>query len=340
MFTLSHVLSSDHQRAQTVWAKGAPKAKNISQARTAWRPHLDTWAKYMESDFAAAMGVHRAASEGPKRVGWIDDADFWRSFWRGFEQARGRSTPVELNALTPCIEGAAVAGSVAFFASMPTQYIGEMHRVLLNTEAMMDPAVFAWIQTNVPPRDSSFLAWQYDRWTWMEWRHEPKSLLLKGRGEATKQELIDLVGRAIAAGMVQLDREKHLVGHLMAHRSAWATPDTIVRLGQVLPNMKECLPLLALCSGMDVDGSPRGKAIAQLGKRVTMGGSMGALDGAGGTDADLFAVIHALADVQTPIDLYHAVLALGFYHSGVEALPMAVDGALFSQGLLCQSAVG
>lgn len=339
MFTLSHVLSSDHQRAQTVWAKGAPKAKNISQARAAWRPHLGTWAKYMESDLAAAMGAHHVLSDGPKRVGRIDDIDFWQSFWRSFEHAHLNKW-VEPVALTPYIEGAAVAGSVAFFASMPTQYIGEMHCVLLNTEAMMDPAAFAWIQTNVPPRDRSFLAWQYDRWTWMEWRHEPTSLLLKGRGAATKRELIDLVGRAIAAGMVQLDREKHLVGHLMAHRTAWATPDTIDRLGQVLPNMKECLPLMALCSGIDVDGSPRGKAIAQLGKRLSLGGSMGALDGAGGTDADLFAVIHALADVQTSIDLYHAVLALGFYHSGVEAQPMAVDGALFSQELLCKHDVG
>ena len=63
---------------------------------------------------------------------------------------------------------------------------------------------------------------------------------------------------------------------------------------------------------------------------------MGGVDGKGGPDADLFALINTFEEVRTPLELYRAIVTLGLYQRGFAQPAMDIDGALFAQGTLCQ----
>lgn len=335
MFTLSQVMNDHHKEARQAWEKGAPRAESIVQARQRWAPYLDNWAQYLESNFVGASGFRT----GRERVGWIDKAPFWESFWRGYVRDPRMQKPEEARmSLRPYVEGAAAAASLSFFKAVPQEARDHVQVCLTEARVLADPAVLVWLNDHWEDFHRTFKA-QRDEWNCLEWCMSVNPLVVQGRGACTGSQLADLVARAIESGLIATSNQLRLLGHFMMALDEEPSIAMMARLDAAFEDddgLGKSLSLVALCSGWTYDKSPRGMALARLGRQVASGFRLGGVDGKGGPDADLFALIHAFEEVGTPMELYRAVSTLGLYQSGLAAPAMNVDGALFSQGALGQ----
>lgn len=341
MFTLSQVLIDHQKEARNAWAKGAPKAESIVQARQSWAPYLDNWAQYLESNFFNASGFRT----GRERVGWIDEASFWGSFWRGYLRDPKMQKPEQARmSLRPYIEGAATAASVSFFKTAPQEAHEHVRACLSEAYVLSDPSVLTWLNGHWTDGHRTVKA-QRDEWNRLEWCSSANPLLAQGRGACTGPQLVDLAARALESGLIDQDQQLRFLGHVMLALDEEPTIAVMARLDAALDEdngLGQHLALVALCSGWNVDKSPRGMAIARLGRQVAanfpLGGvdGMGGVDGKGGPDADLFALINTFEEVRTPLELYRAIVTLGLYQRGFAQPAMDIDGALFAQGTLCQ----
>ncbi len=328
MFTLSQVMNDHHKEARQAWDKGAPKAESIAQARQRWEPYLDNWAQYLEFNFVNASGFRT----GRERVGWIDDASFWESFWRGYvREPKMQKSEAARMSLRPYVEGAATAASLSFFKAVPQEAREHVQVCLAEARVLADPAVLIWLNDHWEDFHSTFKA-QRDEWNCLEWCMSVNPLVVQGRGACTGSHLADLAARAIESGLIAKSNQLRLLGHFMMALDEEPSIAMMARLDAAFEDddgLGKSLALVALCSGWTYDKSPRGMALARLGRQVASGFPLGGVDGKGGPDADLFALIHAFEEVGTPMELYCAALTLGLYRSGLAAPAMNVDGALF-----------
>lgn len=235
--------------------------------------------------------------------------------------------------LRPYIEGAATAASLSFFKTAPQEAHEHVRACLSEAYVLSDPSVLTWLNGYWTDGHRTVKA-QRDEWNRLEWCSSANPLLAQGRGACTGPQLVDLAARALESGLIDQDQPLRFLGHLMLALDEEPTIQMMARLDAALDEdngFGQHLALVALCSGWNYDKSPQGLAIARLGRQVAARFPLGGVDGKGGPDADLFALINAFEEVRTPMELYRAVSTLGLYQPGLATPAMEVNGALFSQ---------
>lgn len=335
MFTLSQVLSNSHTAAVQAWEKGAPKAESVSQARKKWAPFLSTWATYIQGNFLGSL-THRV---GRERIGWIDQMPFWTAFWA----ARGNNAKVQQQSeneqvlhMTPYIEGAAAAGSMSFFATMPAEIMGIVRTIFLDTTVLLDPRVMQWYQDTDPLCNPEIIERQACLAKTLEWGTHGESRLVQSRGALSPTEQIDIVRNL--GELYEFNNEYwcNAIGHLML-----ALPKEIERrdlVVQIQQRMGSSLPpgvdvfLVALCSGYDVGNAPTQTALAELGRHLVFIEDLGAkgtiTPEAARSDSELLAMLSSLEAIERPKELYAVAMAMGLHCIGTMQ-DMPVDSQVF-----------
>lgn len=329
-------MSKPHTAAVQAWEKGSPKADSVSQARKDWAPFVSTWAAYIQGNFLGSL-THRV---GRERVGWIDTIAFWTSFWT----ARGKDTKIQQQSeneqilhMRPYIEGAGAAGSMSFFATMPTEMMGIVRQVLVDTMVLVEPRVVQWYQNTDPLCSADVSVTQACLAKTLEWGTNEDLRLEHSRGEISVVEKIDLVHRVGDAYAFNDEDWCNAIGHLMH-----ALPKDIERcdlvvqiqqhMGASLPPGVD-VPLIAMCSGYDVGQYPMQHSIAGLGRHLTNVEDLGTKGLVAPptihAGSELFALLSALDTIERPKELYAAAMAMGLHRiAPMEAI--VVDESLFS----------
>ena len=326
MFSLSQVLSDSHAKATRAWDRGAPKAETIDQARTLWTPLLPIWAKLIAGGFLEHL-THRV---GRERVGWIDDASFWSSFW----EARSKDWKVQQQSesnqmihMRPYIEGAAAARSMSFFVMMPLDVMGIVRQVMKSTEVLMDPEVLAWYQHNDPRRDAGVTVGQSNLLRSLSWSHGEPAQLGLARGAYSMEEVVDVVCRCALMHNLEVEELCKVFGHLMARLPEAVERESIMACiqnsmaGELLEGVE--LSLIAMCTGYNVSEDPRHLDITALGRQLALGDIV--------EDSPLLVLLSAFEDIDGPEQLYSAVRSLGL-HRNVPMPLTDMDGQVFVPG--------
>lgn len=325
MFSLSEVLSHEHARCVQAWEKGAPKAQSVHQARTSWASMLPTWAKYVESDFLGALSYRT----GRQRVGWIDDADFWQSFWRARASSKAVNESAESQRMhmQAYVEGAAAAGSLSFFTTAPTEHMELILGALSNTGVLVAPGVLDWCEENAQSRKNNVAFQQMFFLQRLDWSRYALSRVEEGRGELEWEETIALFRDASSRHSLGTHTTVNMLGHIMVTLAKTVEPARVLACmerafeGALKPNV--VLPLVALCSGYNVGSTPKAKALAEAGAWLHA-----VHDGRDEKPPEMLAILRTLEPVENPYALYCAALALGL-HLDVAAEP-GIDGQVFA----------
>lgn len=327
MFSLSQVLSDAHGRAVKAWAKGAPKASSPAEARRQWAPFLDTWAAYVAGNFLGSL-THRV---GRERVGWIDDAEFWTTFWNARTHDHKVHRQIESEQvlhMRAYVEGAAATGSMSFFTTMPSDAMPLVQSILDSTAVMAEPCVVEWFRTNSFNGDPGVENRQRLFWNSVHWFVSDESVLHLAHAAVDGQAMLGRVCRALNAGMGESARLQ-ILGNLLTNLPK--DFDRNEAIAFIEANVNDCagidLCLVALCSGYAVNDSPTAQTLAHLGKALMTGESFTPeLRTLGG---DILPMLEIFAPgIDSSEDLYHAALQLGLYPMNpVQTVEM--DGSIF-----------
>lgn len=325
MFSLSQVLSNEHARVLQAWEKGAPKAETIAQARREWAPMLPTWARYVETDFLGYL-THRV---GRERVGWIDDADFWKSFWHASGtdwKVQQESDEFQRIHMQAYIEGAAAAGSLSFFTTMPPDNMEFVLKALSNTGVLIDPDVLDWSVSNAGKIHNNVVFQQLFTLQRLEWSRYAPNKAEQSRGTLAWQETIAVFQKAYCRHSLGNQTTVTMLGHILTVLAKTVEPKLVVdELQRAFHgHLKEDvdLPLIALCCGHDVLGTPRSKSLAQAGAYM-----LEVPDRRPQHPPEILEMLCTLERIESPYTLYLAVLKMGLHR---ETYPETnIDGELF-----------
>lgn len=282
------------QRATHTWIRDL-NAKTVHQARTEWQDYLPFWKERLLMTFAH---LDRNA-----RMGWINDASFWETFWN---TANKRSTRLSV---ATCALQAASAGSNSFFKTMPTEQCAEIERAFLSSTTLFDPLAFKAFESRLQLdiHQDKLRTHQCTLWRSIHWRLDPNSKLLdSARRTLPLEDVMRVVDDAVDRYNLDNTTQLHLLGHLMLN-----APRKIMRTDVVA-----CLragmgdhwsqdidwPLLEACSGYARKDHTVLKSLANVARSFAKGHSMDNKK----PSSPVIQMLLDFYDITTPLELYQA----------------------------------
>lgn len=327
------------------WRNGAPKADNPRQARQMWAPYLAEWGALLQHRFWWEV----TTEPGHVRLGWIDDAPFWRSLWHGFSQhAQHVDRYSQMLRIGPLLQEAGKIGNMVPFQAIgpvdsPAYALLELAlESVTQDDVLLARSVVEWFDAlnleHLPAGQASRLAQRQDySWSRVAWKFQSYASPLVRR-HISPLELEDVL--AIAAPVLLARPEApfvqiHVLGHLMANapgswfRSTETRPGLLAHLSQRFDGLLHPsvdLGLIALCSGHGPNSSELHKSIKALGRHFMAGET--SAEGKLLRAPELNAVRN-LYDLRDAYDLYEVLSAtrLGTQKS-LDTAQLSLDGLL------------
>lgn len=255
------------QEAKRMWHGGMPYCASIAQAREEWAVHIPAWVAWMKA------GVPHHFGHG-ERMGWIDEAVFWETFWR-----TGSKNPcMRLGAfdMKHYLVGAAIADSMTFFETMPEQYYKSMFVILSETRVICSARLFIFLQEHSSAKKESYtkyLEQQRRNWLDIEWCKEKESYLCPPECGMSLGDFILKMTHGIKTHQLDKQAKLQVFGHALMnlpkniHFSAFmqALREHVYQEGSL--DIDIDLDLLFLCSGYGTtQGDPFRIEVMELGQ--------------------------------------------------------------------------
>ena len=220
--------------ARNAFCRGEPKADSPEQANIRWAPYVRHWKKMFEvSPFDGV--IPRASDRG--RLGWLEDASYWKVYWASFDALCKRSDFAENDGLrgsmvSNCVQEAAAQSNMAFFrhvtAPIARQTVSDCLEIC---HYIFPPAVMAWLaesgdQQGFKVQDVIEAQDQY--WRTLPWgKTAQRSPLFS---QLNQPQNIDKFDAMLVDGFAshKLNRQEQVcaIGHILTHcPSEWMRPD-------------------------------------------------------------------------------------------------------------------
>lgn len=298
-------------------------AATIIEARKEWTPYLRTWAKYMAQNFKDALSYR----SGRDRLGWIDNADFWSSFWRHRENSLGfkDSNRQRKMHLQNYVNGAGAAASMSFFETAPESALELLRECLVETNVLLDPKVLMWDESIATSslkrmRHGQLLQIQKDRLSQCTWESAAcGSIFALGRGDESVNYFSDLIGRYVIHENADSNKQLQWIGHLianMAHCNREELLNALLKGQKLAFDSQIDIPLMMLCSGYVPNVSnPTLDAISRLGSSLA---KMEPLNEEGKPRDDTIAMLISIYALNSCLDLYNALNQAGLHKGATD----------------------
>lgn len=291
-----------------------PKAHSIERLRAGGAAFHPTW----EQHSPQAISTGTITQEGIReQIGWINDSNFWKSFWLDFEKSKTHKMEMwsELDALQIYAESALAAASLAFFKTAPKKNRALLLQCMVRSDSIVDPLVMEWfnsIKTTMSTQEGRIIEFveqsQRFKWSNLLWESIDKNEGSKGklahnRGEETGSYYAQLLSRAVNYYEFGIATQIQLLGHHFINTIPPRNDDfiaTIVEYQKTIFDSRIDVSLVALCSGYRYEGaSDIALAISKIGDAMSKKTSLAIAD-ANALTAMLL-TIHA---VEKPVELY------------------------------------
>lgn len=299
---------------------------SIALARQEWNSYTPAWQEWNNDARKAEMYLRQS-----ERLGWLDDELFWKTFWSACEPKAGNN--LQIAAVQLYARGAATAGSLSFFRTMPMQYARYVVEAMDKSDCIFEPRVLDFMKQIIvdlgcPYTHASFqrtYARQRSLFWAIRWDKKGESPLLKGRGEEIDLTTrIMLIDEAVRYYRPDLKTQVHLLGHTMSHMPDmfWRENIADVMREKMGPwTLAFNLDTIALCSGYGSNTDSIHKGIKSLGRSLRKGNSIAGKN----PTCPLVKMFKSSHPLNSPMALYEAVIASGIIQTHVERLEIPAD---------------
>lgn len=329
--------TSNEQEATQAWRGGVPQAKSIASAREQWKPYLKVWAQEIKHTFS----ISTPALVGRHRVGWIDDAEFWTSFWENRTQVfqdENTLENIQIGQLQPYVDGAAAATSLSFFKTMPRSMVATVETMLEDTKSLFDISFLQWYMKNPDgflfSKRRQVLNMQDKLMTRCEWstpRYRMENTFIsKNRGDEGVAYYADLLNHYISVRQPPAEMQLKWLGHLMLHLDASYdrdefTKEIVARKG---PHLTIDPVLVMICSGYEVkNGTDACTTLSRMGGLLTREIPVCEDDK---FRPEIVSVLNVMNSITNTMELYQALENTGLHKKSPDAYT-DVNSEIFAQ---------